>query len=146
MVGSNYPPGMSKRDFVRAGIDQPHHHEHEWEHGDMDNPVIEDGAAIFHQRCLYSEGRYGEGWECEETRTYRFDYSTIESPDGKEWELPDITNWDEAPEEVAKKVIIIEKRFHGKGPSEKVEFDVDPDPDNGQVTITYKGWELHFRP
>ena len=69
-----------------------------------------------------------------------------ESPGGKEWELPDITNWDEAPEEIAQKVILIEERFHGKGPSEKVNFDVDPDPDAGVVTIEYKGWTLKFEP
>ena len=143
--GGNYPPG-AKND-PRAPYNQPDRsHDHEWRPGDMDNPVIEDGAAIFHERCQYAEGRHGEGWECEETRTYRFEYSTLESPGGKEWELPDITNWDEAPEEIAQKVILIEERFHGKGPSEKVNFDVDPDPDAGVVTIEYKGWTLKFEP
>jgi hypothetical protein len=58
---SNYPPGMSGQDFVRAGIDQPHHHEHEFEPSE-ECPIFEDGAAIFYEHCIHSEGRYGEGW------------------------------------------------------------------------------------
>lgn len=77
MVGSNYPPGMSKRDFVRAGIDQPHHHEHEWEPDEEHYPVFEDGAAIFIEYCLYAEGRWGEGYACEEMRTNRCDVERI---------------------------------------------------------------------
>jgi len=143
-MGSNYPPGMSKRDFIRAGIDNPHDHEHEWRHGDIDNPVIEDGAAIFHQQCRYVEGQYGEGWECEETRTYRFEYSTLESPDGEKTELHDITEWEENDDDIAEKVVSIEEAFHNF--PDEVSFDVDPNSDCGQVTLTYKGWELHFRP
>ncbi len=43
----------------------------------MDNPILEDGAAIFHERCHYAEGRYGEGWECEEARTFRCDVERV---------------------------------------------------------------------
>jgi hypothetical protein len=147
MVGSNYPPGMSKRDFIRAGIDDPHHHEHEFRPMDSQvAPIIEDGAAIFQEECRYVEGEYAEGWSCEETRTYRFEYSTLESPSGKEWELPDITNWEEVSPGIEKKVITIEERFHNHGPGDDVSLDVDPDPDAGKVTLTYKGWKLHFRP
>ena len=77
MVGSNYPPGMSKRDFVRAGIDQPHDHEHEFESDPVDWPILEDNAAIFHEYCMYSEGRWGEGWSCEESRTTRCELRSI---------------------------------------------------------------------
>ena len=72
-----YPPGMSKRDFVKAGIDQPHNHEHEWRLDDMENPMFEDGAAIFHEYCDYVEGRWGEGWSCEESRTLRCDVERV---------------------------------------------------------------------
>lgn len=74
---SNYPDGMSKRDFIRAGIDQPHNHEHEWEPTGRDDPIFEDGAAIFIQSCGYAEGRWGEGWACEETRSFRCDVDRI---------------------------------------------------------------------
>lgn len=84
---SNYPPGMSGRDFVRAGIDQPHHHEHEWVPCEGENPVFEDGAAIFLEECLYAEGEYGQGWECEEGRQGRCDVErVVKLRDGK----PDI--------------------------------------------------------
>jgi hypothetical protein len=43
----------------------------------MDNPIFEDGAAIFHERCDYSEGRWGEGWSCEETRSMRCDLERV---------------------------------------------------------------------
>lgn len=145
--GGNYPPG-AKND-PRAPYNQPDRsHEHRWRPGDMDNPVIEDGAAIFHERCEYAEGEYGEGWQCEETRTYRFEYSELESPSGETWDLPDITEWDDhdLPEKRAEKVIAIEERFHQFGPGDKVGFDVDPDPEGGVVTIEYKGWTLRFEP
>jgi hypothetical protein len=64
---SNYPPGMSGRDFVRAGIDQPHYHEHEF-FSDNTDPIFEDGAAVFSESCDYVEGEYGQGYRCEESR------------------------------------------------------------------------------
>jgi len=102
--GSNYPPG-AKND-PRAPYNQPDQsHEHEWRPCDRDTPVIEDGTAIFHEQCEYAEGRYGEGWQCKETRTYRFEYDTLESPIGVEFELPDITQWDDVNDDLAKKVV-----------------------------------------
>jgi len=77
MVGSNYPPGMGRRDFVRAGIDQPHDHLHEWEAEQDGWPMFEDNAAIFSEYCMYAEGRWGEGWECEETRSTRCELRSI---------------------------------------------------------------------
>lgn len=68
---------MSKRDFVRAGIDQPHHHEHEWMPLEADYPIFEDGAAIFQEICNYAEGRYGEGWRCDKTRSHRCEVERI---------------------------------------------------------------------
>jgi hypothetical protein len=143
-MGGNYPPGTSAGD-PRAPWNAPDRsHDHEWRPGDMDNPVIEDGAAIFHEQCQYAEGRHGEGWECEETRTYRFEYSTLESPSGVEIELHDITEWEENDDDVAEKVVSIEEAFHNF--PDEVTFDIEPDPDCGQVTITYEDWGLHFRP
>jgi hypothetical protein len=142
---SNYPPGTSRRDLIRGGIIEPHHHEHEFEPRQNKSPIIEDGAAIFREKCIYAEGEYGQGYQCEETLTYRFEYSTLESPNGETWPLPEITNWNDhdLPEKHAEKVIAIEEQFHNH--QDKVSLDVDPDPDCGEVTLTYKDWELHFR-
>ena len=137
-----YPPGMTKRDFVRAGIDQPHSHEHEWvENRGVDNPIIEDGAAIFFQECNYAEGRYGEGYSCTETNSYRFEYDRLVTPSGSEIDLPSIENWDDIDEKVQEKLMEIESR-----PREDVEMNIHPDPDNGEVAISYEGYTLCYEP
>ena len=137
-----YPPGISAG-TAGAPWNEPHAHEHEFRPFE-EPPVIEDGAAIFHQECIYAEGEYGQGYECEETRTYRFEYSTLESPDGKEWILPDITEWDQINDdnEVAEQVITIEEQFHAENAD---IVDIYPDRDDGRVTLEYDGWKLHFR-
>lgn len=121
---SNYPPGMSGRDFVRAGIVEPHHHEHEWVGSDP-GLIIEDGAAIFSEECRYAEGRYGEGWQCEESRTYRFEerYVWIE---GEPNPLPFI-EWEDA-------VMTVEIE-DTKGELKVIE--ADPDPKKGHVLVQY---------
>ena len=140
-----YPPGTSAGD-PRAPWSEPHHHECTFTPR-VSDPVIEDGAAIFIQECNYAEGEYGQGWSCDETRTYRFEYSTLESPDGKTVELPTIAEWpSDMPDGRDGKVVEIEEAFHSHGPGDKVGFHVDPDPDCGKVTIEYEGWKLHFRP
>jgi len=141
-----YPPGTSAGD-PRAPWNESHDHQHEFELLE-ESPIIEDGAAIFREECIYAEGEYGQGYQCEEARTYRFEYSILESPDGETWNLPTIHEWEDhdLPKKRSEKVITIEQRFHELGPSEKVSFDVDPAPDCGQVTISYKGWKLHYEP
>jgi len=140
-----YPPGTSRRDLIRGGIIEPHDHEHEFDPcQSKDNPVIEDGAAIFHLQCRYAEGEYGEKWSCDETRTYRFEYDSLCTPSGERIDLPTISSWDEVDENVAEQVIHIEEEFHAG--NEDVVMNVDPDPDCGQVTISLEGWQLHFRP
>jgi hypothetical protein len=145
--GSNLPPGASS-DPNAPFNQKDHSHEHQWEPSDPDTPIIEDGAAIFYEECVYAEGRWGEGWQCEETRRYRFGYDTLVSPKGTEHEIPEITEWNdtEVPEKHLDKVQVIEERFAEFGPGDKVSFDVDPDPDNGVVTIGYCGWELNYAP
>jgi hypothetical protein len=133
---------MSGRDFVRAGIDQPHSHEHEWvENPGVNDPLIEDGAAIFRQECNYSEGRYGEKYQCQETKTYRFEMDRLVFPDGFIYDLPTIENWDEISEEIQKCIIEIEEL-----PKEDVEMNIHPDPDNGEVAISYDGYTLCYEP
>lgn len=72
-----YPPGTSASD-PRAPWNAPDRsHEHEWRPQDKENPIFEDGAAIFLDYCDYAEGRYGEGWSCEETRHLRCDVERV---------------------------------------------------------------------
>jgi hypothetical protein len=74
---SNYPPGTSAGD-PRAPWNAPDHsHDHEWRPSNGDYPLFEDGAAVFAEYCEYSEGRYGDGWSCEETRWIRCDIERI---------------------------------------------------------------------
>jgi hypothetical protein len=44
---------------------------------DPDYPIFEDGAAVFIESCHYAEGRWGEGWECEEMRSLRCDVERV---------------------------------------------------------------------
>lgn len=140
---SNYPPGMSGRDFVRAGIDQPHHHEHEWKPAEKE-PIFEDGAAIFQEECRYVEGRYAEGFSCEETRTYRFDYDTLELDCGRHIDLPTIQNWGSLIQEIENTVIAIEQAALNE--PHNVEMNIRPDRESGEVSIEYKGSTLVYRP
>ena len=72
---SNYPPGTSAGD-PRAPWNAPdHRHEHKFY--DVEGPIFEDGAAMFYARCQYVEGRWGEGWSCEESRWWRCDVERI---------------------------------------------------------------------
>ena len=74
-IMSNYPPG------VTAG--HPHFnppdrsHEHRWRSQEKENPLFEDGAAIFLDYCDYSEGRHRDGWSCEETRSLRCELERV---------------------------------------------------------------------
>jgi len=143
---SNYPPGMSKRDFVRAGIDDPHNHECEFlMDDDRANPIIEEGAAIFHTECRYVEGEYGQGYSCEETRSYRFEYDVLELLGGGEIQLPTINEWEKVNDELAEVVVAIEEAWHN-GDSRVELSSIDPDPKHGEVAIDYLGYTLCYRP
>lgn len=142
MVGGNYPPGMSKRDFIRAGIDDPHNHECEFEPDDSrDDPIIEDGAAIFHFQCRYVEGRWGEGYSCEETKSYRFEYAELDLPNSDRVDLPDITGWDTVGDDVAERVIGIEEAYYS---GDLDDMYVNPDPDSGCVELVLDGYTLRY--
>jgi len=142
-----YPPGTSRRDLARGGIIEPHNHEHEWVPNQDMSPIIEDGAAIFHERCIYAEGRYNEKWSCDETRSYRFEYSKLEAPDGRTWELPTIEDWDDVDEEAGEKVIAVEESLVNFGPAKDSALaSIDPDPEAGEVVVAWNGWKLTFEP
>lgn len=74
-MSGNLPPG------VTAGhpyFNPPDHsHEHRWYPGEKENPMFEDGAAIFRDYCDYSEGRYRDEWSCDETRSIRCDIERV---------------------------------------------------------------------
>jgi len=143
MAGGNYPPGMTSRDFVRAGIDDPHHHEHEFMPMDSHGPLIEDGAAVFIEECRYGEGEFG--WQCEEQRSYRFEYDCLELLDGGEIDLPSIDEWDTVDDELQEVIIAIEEAFLD-GDSKADLSSIHPNPDSGEVAIDYLGYTLVFRP
>jgi hypothetical protein len=121
---------------------QPHRHDHEWGTSGQDSPLIDDGGAIFIQQCRYTEGEYGQAYQCDETRSVRFEYGDIQSPDGEIWQVPEITEWDadevDLPEHVAQAVL--ETEFEGD------VTGVDPDPEYGEVALKHDGWTLTFRP
>jgi hypothetical protein len=139
-----YPPGTSAGD-PRAPWNAPDRsHEHEWESREANiNPVIEDGAAIFTDECRYAEGQYGDGWQCEETRTYRFEYSELEWPDGEKQYVYEISEWESNTTAVQAKVIQIEEEFLNGGDA---TIDVDPDPECGSVIIEWRGAKLRYEP
>lgn len=145
MVGSNYPPGTSRRDLVRGGIIEPHNHECEWIPEFRDGPIIEDGAAIFHETCNYAEGRYGDGFQCENERSYRFEYDTLEVPVvEEEIELETISDWEDMEQPVRDVIIYLEAEFLNG--NDDVDLAVDPDPDYGEVAISHCGFTLSYRP
>lgn len=138
-----YPPGTSRRDLIRGGIIEPHDHEHEWEMDDhRADPIIEDGAAIFHLQCRYAEGRYGEKWSCEEEKSYRFDYDSLVFPNDSSCPIRDIDHWKKNTDFVRRKVVEIESAWHAG--DEDVTIYVDPDPGYGEVVIEWQGWELRY--
>jgi len=76
-----YPPGMSRRDKVRAGIIEENPHDCEFELSRDDSGVVfEDGALYVTAECLNRE--------CNETERFRYDIDHIVKVRGeKELEL-----------------------------------------------------------
>lgn len=74
---SNYPPGTSAGDPRAPWNDSDHSHDHEWYPEIEPSPILEDGAAIFMDYCEYSEGQYGDGWSCDETRSLRCELDRV---------------------------------------------------------------------
>jgi hypothetical protein len=142
--GWHYPPGAAND--PNAPYNQPDHsHEHRWpsdEPGGDILPEIEDGAAIFYEECDYVEGRHREGWECEEYRKYRFEYSWLETEDDQEIELHPIEDWEKNDEAVREVIRCIKEAFHAGD----TKWNVDPDPDCGVVSIEWEGWTLKYEP
>jgi hypothetical protein len=106
--------------------------------------VIEDGAAIFERECEYAEGRYGEGWQCEATDRYRFEYDRLVTLEDHSIDLLTIEDWDQIDEKIREIVLAIEEAYAID--DYRVSIDVDPDPVSGQVTIDYLGYSLIYTP
>lgn len=133
---------MSKRDFIRAGIDEhPDAHEHEWGPPDDPGPLIEDGAAVFTQRCRHYSGPHGHGDQCEATNSFRLEYDVLVTPT-ETVSLHPITEWEQNNEKVRDKVIEIEERWMN---GDDVELaSIDPTR-NGEVVLRMGDYELAYR-
>jgi hypothetical protein len=120
-----------------------HSHEHLWidEHG----PMFEDGAAIFHEKCDYVEGRHSEGWSCEETRKIRFEATELHVGGSPAHELPDVTKEPEGDYERCLFGLfddVMNAAVNGDG-----ELAVcNPDPDSGEVVYQFDDIEVTFEP
>lgn len=134
--GWNYPPGAAND--PNAPYNQPDHsHEHRWQSVKPDYPIFEDCAAIFHEACEYAEGRWGEGWQCEETRWLRCEaVRIIKLRDGE----PDVTylvdeiEWEDgfSPVERLFERTVVRIETTGPDPDEGIGvLDVDPPTDLG---------------
>lgn len=138
---SNYPPGVTAGHSHFNPPDRSH--EHEWRVvGDDEGFILEDGAAIFREECIYAEGRRGDGWECEESRHYRFEYSHLSMLKGRSIHLPTIQNWEYVEDDVHEVVMEIEQAWHSD--KRGIEVEVDPDADDGHVSISYMGYTLNY--
>lgn len=79
-MAGNYPAGVTDG----HPYFNPPDHSHDHDFYDVEGPIFEDGAAVFIAYCSYSEGRWGEGWSCEETRYWRCEVErvTVHRDDG----------------------------------------------------------------
>jgi hypothetical protein len=160
-MSRNLPPGTTPTDIDRHFGGSTH--EHEWEPVGREYPVLEDMAALFHERCVWAgvvnthtdyqrdETYYEYGRECDETRWRRFDlvYVAKLSEKGQQdarWDRDDINQLEkqdvETFEAILDTIISIEQAsFDG---TEIVE--IDPDPQQGQVVIRHEDHELGYGP
>jgi len=151
-MSKNLPPGVTTADIDRHYGHSDH--EHEWRPIEKLCPVLEDGAAIFHEECEWAEVvnsytdhardevYYEYGQECGATRSYRFElaYVTELTADGKPDLRLDRDELDQQEEAVLDVVAGAERAF----PEETEVVDIDPDPEHGQVVIRYDGYELGY--
>lgn len=149
-MSDNLPPGVTNSHPYFNPPDTDH--KHEWMPSN-DYPTFEDGAAIFIEECVHEtvlgteRGYEGErvvtdSIPCEETRSFRFEYDSLTYPDGKEVDLPPFDEIIESPRDLQEQIIEIEEAVTQH--PEQTIVDVDSDPDNGQVTITYDGYTLRY--
>jgi hypothetical protein len=100
-------------------------------------PILEDGAAIFHEQCTYAKGEHGQGWQCEETRTTRFEEVHLRKLRGDKVAVT-YTDIDRAMQIARLEAALIGVYQHGE------IIDCDPDPDVGHVVAEHDGWQVRF--
>ena len=133
-----YPPGTSAGD-PRAPWNEPHAHEHEFRPYQDQNPVIEDGAAIFSEECIYAEGEYGQGYSCEESRSWRMEVSWAEKKlDGEPNIIYLASEFDHFP-------LVAERALIGVESGGGEVTNIDPDKDYGSVTVETDEWRVRFK-
>jgi len=155
-MSGNLPPGVTASDIDRHYGGGVPDHEHEWVPVEVDNPILEDMAAIFHEECRWAEVTsavtsekhdetfYGYGAECEAERHYRFELAYVELPCGQRLDRNDIDRLEEQGDElfetVLDAVIGAERAF----PEDTEVVDIDPDSEVGQVVVRWDGYELRY--
>lgn len=158
-MSQNLPPGVTPADIDRH-FGGPTH-EHEWEPVERDYPILEDMAAIFHERCVWAEVvntytdhqrdeiYYEYGRECDETRWRRFDLAYVTELTGEDHQelqlvRDDIDQLEEQGSELFDTVVEIVIEVEQAFPNETEIIEIDPD--QGQVVIRHDGYELGYGP
>lgn len=133
--GWNLPPGAAND--PNAPYNEPDRsHEHRWPSQEEDlEPLIEENAAIFSEECTFAEGRRGNGWQCEETRKYRFELAWFQSKKTGIIYLESETDRFELLAEVALMAVEMDGEVTA----------MDPDEDLGYVTVETDEWKVKFK-
>jgi homoserine trans-succinylase len=138
-----YPPNVSRRDKIRAGIIEPHSHECNFVATEK-NITYEDNAfyVLFH--CDYREGEWGEEYSCDEKIHVRYEISHMYFPEesranGVEFNQ-DTKKGCEITHPIARWVV------NAYLQDEHSDINVRPDRHDGHVEITYDGIVLRFEP
>jgi len=120
---------------------------------DREQPVFEDGAAIFIEVCRWQPTKthtdhardeiYHEpiGPKCGEERRTRMDASYIWYPSGQGAPVPEPGK--ELPERIEEGLIEVEQ---AAATDDAELVNVDPDPDCGEVRAKYDGWTVVYKP
>lgn len=153
---SNLPPGTTPADIDRHYGGGVTDHNHEWGPVKGLSPVLEDIAAIFHEKCRFAEvvdtytdhkrdeTYYETGEECEAERRYRFELTYVITESGRRFDRDDIDRLkqegDDKFETVIEAVIAAEQAF----PEETEVVDIDPNQQEGQVIVQHDGFELGY--
>lgn len=163
-MSGNLPPGVNNADIDRH-FGGPSH-EHEWELAQRENPLLEDLAAIFTEKCRwveilgsftsekYDETFYEEGAECDARRRYRFELAYIKKlTDGE----PDVTFYrsvidfyqrvDDETWDWLMDIIRDVELSHYHGHDEIDVVSCDPDRNTGEFVVRYNdAFEVGYGP
>jgi len=150
-MGGNLPPGVSHSHDYFNPPDMSH--DHEWRPVD-DAPILEDGAVIFQEECIWENVQNTEpGYEgervvtesipCEETRNIRFEPSYIWFPSGRGAPARDLPGMS-FPMPTTEKALLDVEQAAQEG---NVEITtVNPSPNCGKVRVEWNGHTVIYRP